>query len=98
MLLASALESRYHLTVRLAAMNCPHCHRLLYSRRRKTCGYCGGELPDEVRLSEDEITAMKIEQQAIETRRALAKEKDEEEKRRRSSDSGGFLPPPMYME
>ena len=46
-------------------MNCPSCNRLLYSRQRKTCGFCGATLPPEVLLSEDEIAAIKAEQAAL---------------------------------
>jgi hypothetical protein len=69
-------------------MNCPHCQRLLYSRRHQTCGFCGGELPAECLLSEYEVAEIKEEQQEIAARRARDKEK-EEEVRRQSSGSGG---------
>lgn len=71
-------------------MKCPHCHRLLYSRTRKTCGYCGGLLPDEVRLSDDELGKIAEERLAIETRRKRDKAKEEaerEEQRKRANNS-----------
>jgi len=77
-------------------MNCPHCQRLLYSRSRKTCGYCGGVLPPEVLLSEDEVAALKAEQASIDLRRAKAKAKEEEEQKenaKRIADS--YIPPGM---
>lgn len=72
-------------------MNCPLCHRLLYSRQHRKCGHCGGELPERYRLTEDEIVEMKAEFKAIEGRRALAREKEEleREEQKRRSDAGG---------
>ena len=78
-------------------MNCPSCNRLLYSRRHKTCGFCGAELPAEVLFSEEEIAAIEAEQKAIEVRRAKAKAREEEEKKNQSSgDSGMFIPPVTF--
>ncbi|MEZ0386420.1 MAG: hypothetical protein ACAI34_05105 [Verrucomicrobium sp.] len=76
-------------------MNCPHCQRLLYSRQNEKCGYCGGVLPPEVRLSPREIAALKTEQKMIAHRRTIAKAKEEEEEKRRRSQSDGasHLPP-----
>src|SRR5689334_20375889 len=62
---------------RANSMNCPNCDRLLYSRQHKTCGFCGAELSSEVRLSDEEIAAMKAEQEAIAVRRAIAKAEEE---------------------
>jgi hypothetical protein len=70
-------------------MDCPHCDRLLYERQHKTCGYCGGELPPELRLSEVEIAKLKAEKAAIAERRAKAKAKDEEEKKKRDEANRG---------
>ena len=47
-------------------MNCPHCQRLLYSRQHPRCGYCGGLLPESVRLTDHEIDEMKAEIREIE--------------------------------
>ena len=66
------------------AVNCPICQRLLYSRRHKKCDFCGAVLPPEALLSEEEITAIKSEQDEIAKRRAADK-KEEEEKRKRAS-------------
>jgi hypothetical protein len=79
-------------------MNCPHCQRLLYSRQHARCGYCGGELPESVRLSDHQIDEMKAEISEIDARRAVAKEKEEqerEERRRRNRHQGspGYFPP-----
>ena len=72
-------------------MNCPHCHRLLYSRQHPRCGYCGGALPEGIRLEDDEIAGIKEEIREIDARRATAKEKEEEDREaaRRRNDGGG---------
>lgn len=77
-------------------MNCPHCHRLLYSRQHKTCGFCGAQLPPEFLLSDEELAALKAEQEAIAERRAIAKEKEEEERKQREAQSGDHMPPMMF--
>lgn len=67
-------------------MNCPACNRLLYSRSRKACGFCGAELPAEVMFSGEEIAAIRAEQAAIEVRRAREKAKEEEEMKERAGE------------
>ena len=78
-------------------MNCPHCQRLLYSRQHARCGYCGGQLPEGVRLAGHEVDEMKAEISEIDTRRAVAKAKEDrerEEQRRRDRRHGstGWFP------
>ena len=34
---------------------CPACMRALYDRKRKTCGYCGASIPEEVRFLKEMI-------------------------------------------
>lgn len=75
-------------------MNCPHCHRLLYSRRHPLCGFCGGKLPAELLFTAEEIAALDAEKEELAKRRAKAKAKEEEEKKQQAaSDSGMFIPP-----
>jgi fructose-1,6-bisphosphatase/sedoheptulose 1,7-bisphosphatase-like protein len=62
-------------------MNCPNCHRLLYSRQHQNCGFCGAELPPGVVFSAAEIAAVQAEQQAIAVRRAQVRAKEEEAER-----------------
>jgi hypothetical protein len=79
-------------------MNCPHCHRLLYSRQHPRCGFCGKPLPEALRLAPHEIDEIKAEIREIDARRAKAKEKDEEEReaiRRRNDGAGGGGGPGM---
>jgi hypothetical protein len=73
-------------------VDCPHCHRLLYSRQHPRCGHCGGLLAEELRLATHEIDAIKAEIREIDARRAKAKEKEQEEReaaRRRNDGAGG---------
>ncbi len=71
--------------------HCPSCHRQLYSRSRARCGWCGEILPEECRMDEDAVAAMKEEIRAIENRRALSKVEDE--KRRAFEGDGGVAFP-----
>lgn len=70
-------------------MNCPHCQRLLYSRRHKACGFCGKTLPSEFLFTAAEAAKVKKAQEAIEQRRVLAKAKEEEERKQQAGDDGG---------
>lgn len=75
-------------------MNCPHCDRVLYSRTRETCGYCGGVLPAEFRLPETDVRKIQAEKRAMESRRKLAKAKEEEERAQQSKRANdGYFPP-----
>ena len=79
------IPSKYH---------CPACEREIYTRRRKTCEFCGAALPEEVRLSPEEIAAVDQEIAEIHARRELAREKEEEERRKPAAAApaaaGGF--------
>lgn len=68
-------------------MNCPECERLLYSRRHKTCGFCGAELPEECLFTAEEAAAIAAEQKAINDRRAADKAKEEKEKGKGSGEA-----------
>ena len=74
-------------------MNCPHCQRVLYSRKRKTCGFCGKELPPECLFSEMEMAKINAEQQAIEQRRKDDKAKEEKNRKGKASHPNVFMPP-----
>ena len=73
-------------------MNCPRCHRVLYSRQHPRCGYCGAPLPPELRLADHEVDEMKAEIREIDARRAKMKEQEEAEReaaRRKNDGTGG---------
>jgi hypothetical protein len=76
-------------------MNCPSCHRLLYSRKHSTCGFCGAELPPEVLFTEAEIAAIKAAQEDLAMRRAKAKAKEEEERAQAANGGSAFMFPPI---
>ena len=74
-------------------MNCPHCHRLLYSRQHKKCGYCGEVLPEEILITSEEMASLKAEQQAIYHRHEVARDEEQEEReRQREEDSRAYIP------
>lgn len=75
-------------------MNCPNCHRLLYSRRHKSCGFCGAELPAEVLFTAEEIAAIDAEREELAQRRAEARAKDEEEKKQQAAAAGAMFVAP----
>lgn len=77
-------------------MKCPHCNRLLYSRQRETCGYCGGSLPAECRLPEDEVRKIAKERIAMAARRKRDKakeeaERDQQQKKRADDGNHGLM-------
>jgi hypothetical protein len=63
------------------ALHCPHCGRVLYSRKQAHWGYCEGVLPRGVRFNEEQIEAIEAEISAIERDRQLRREEEEKEKR-----------------
>ena len=59
--------------------NCPTCQRLLYNRRLKHCGFCGAQIPESLRFTPEEITALdkkmaELEAQRIQRERTAAEE------------------------
>lgn len=63
-------------------IHCPACERLLHSRRRETCEWCGILLPQELRASAEESAAIEAEMKSIEAERAARREDEAEEKKR----------------
>lgn len=68
-------------------MNCPHCGRLVYSRLRRACDFCGMDYPEGIRLPDEEIIAIKAEfaraeEERIRVRAEQAAAEEEEEKKR----------------
>lgn len=58
---------------------CPACSRLIYDRKRTTCGFCGAGIPPELMFTEVEIKAHRDEMDRIEAERKVLKEKEEQE-------------------
>lgn len=44
--------------------HCPQCQRILYNRRLERCGFCGSDIPAELRFTPEEaaILARKMEE------------------------------------
>jgi len=62
---------------------CPACQRVLYNRRLTHCGFCGADIPQHLRFTPEEITALRRELAELEQRRKqreLAADKEAEDK------------------
>ena len=58
---------------------CPFCSRPIPNRRNPKCGYCGGPIPEALRI--DEAAAQKIqEQRALEQKRFAEHKQDNPDK------------------
>lgn len=73
---------------------CPTCQRVLYNRRLKQCGFCGAQIPENLRFTPDEIAALdkqmaELEEQRTQRARAAA---EEEARRKKAQDAGASLP------
>lgn len=68
--------------------HCPTCNGVLYDRRRKTCGFCGAEIPAELLFTPAELEHLRVEEAlAEETQRQLrAKEAAVDEAKARAFD------------
>jgi hypothetical protein len=76
--------------------HCPSCHGVLYDRRRKTCGFCGVELPVELLFTTAELERLHQEEAQAEERRRHERAKEEEEaeaQARAKAASDIFIPP-----
>lgn len=74
--------------------DCSTCQREIYNRRLTHCGFCGAEIPAELRFTADEIAALdaqmaEFEKERAEHQRALDAEKERQQKAR---DAAGSLP------
>lgn len=75
---------------------CPVCQREVYSRRRKTCGYCGADLPPEAVFSPEESSKIDQAIEEMEARRQREQEAEEKKKRRSDSVGRGIYGPGVY--
>jgi predicted DNA-binding transcriptional regulator YafY len=67
---------------------------VLYNRRLKQCGFCGAQIPENLRFTPDEIAALdkqmaELEEQRTQRARAAA---EEEARRKKAQDAGASLP------
>jgi hypothetical protein len=74
--------------------NCPSCHRVLYNRRLKNCGFCGAPIPESLRFTPEEIAALDGKMAELEEQRRqrqLAADQEDEARKRDSADPGLFF-------
>jgi len=55
---------------------CPSCHRALYDRRFKTCGYCGAPIPESRRYTPEQTAELEKTLAELETQRQQQEERD----------------------
>jgi uncharacterized Zn finger protein (UPF0148 family) len=49
--------------------HCPKCERILYSRRLILCGFCGAEIPEDLRFTPEKIAQLDQELTELEAER-----------------------------
>ena len=68
-----------------SAPKCPECNRTLQSKLVDTCLYCGAEVPEHLRLSDEEKAVIKKQQlEQLEKDRELRLQKEAAEKKGKS--------------
>ena len=68
--------------------DCPNCQRALYDRRLAHCGFCGAQIPDELRFTSEEIARLDQEMAQLKEQhrpRQVAADKEEAEARQRKT-------------
>jgi hypothetical protein len=75
------------------SLQCQKCSGVVYDRRRKTCGFCGADLPAEMLFTPAEIAALNRKEAEAEGRRLKRKAKEDAKDRRRLK--GGFMAPSL---
>jgi len=59
------------------SLYCQSCNRVLYNRRLRRCGFCGADIPEELRFTPAEIAAIEhkmVELEESRKQRQLAAE------------------------
>jgi len=77
------------------SLQCPKCNGVVYDRRRKTCGFCGAELPAELLFSPAEIEALNRKEAEAQQQRLKRKAKDDAEEQERQKRKREQIPPPI---
>jgi hypothetical protein len=77
------------------SLYCPKCNGVVYDRRRKTCGFCGAELPPELLFSATEIEALNRQEAEAEQQRLKRKAKADAEEQERQKRKRERIPPPI---
>ena len=70
-------------------VHCPSCDKVLYSRRLARCGFCGAEIPEALRFTEEEIAALdrRLAESAARQEENEREFEEREAKRRAETDS-----------
>jgi predicted nucleic acid-binding Zn ribbon protein len=73
---------------------CPTCQGLFYNRRLAHCGFCGAAIPEGLRFTSEEITALdkkrfELEEQRAQRERVAA---EEEAVRKKAEETGYGFP------
>lgn len=76
-------------------VHCPSCDKVLYSRRLARCGFCGAEIPEALRFTEEEIAALdrSLAESAARRKENEREFEEREAKRRADSNSTTSFPP-----
>ena len=74
------------------SVHCPSCQRLIYTRRRADCEWCGHPLPEELRLSKAEIEAIDAEIDERDLARGERQALEEKEREKRRQDTAAITP------
>ena len=71
------------------SQHCPSCKRVLYNRRLTHCGFCGAQIPDDLRFTPEEIAALDQRIAELEEQRSQRERVAAEEEKRDGGDAGG---------
>ena len=67
---------------------CPNCQRVLYNRRLAHCGYCGAQIPENLRFTTEEIAALDREIAELAEQRKVRQRAAEEPEQAKGGDPG----------
>ena len=67
---------------------CPTCQRVLYNRRLAHCGYCGAQIPENLRFTTEEIAALDREIAELAEQRKVRQRAAEEAEQAKGGDPG----------
>ena len=75
--------------------HCPNCEGVLYDRRRKTCGFCGAELPAHLLFTPNELELLRREEAEAEQRQKEQRARDAREEEARAERMRQWHIPPV---
>ncbi len=67
--------------------HCPSCDRVLYNRRLTHCGFCGVQIPEDLRFAREEIAALDRKSSELEAQR-MQRERAAEQARQADRNHG----------